>query len=512
MARGVGAILTLVLGMVSAAYFGTSAEKDCYLVAQNVPGLVTTFLAGGLYTALLVTLAAIGRREGLRGQIAFARTTLWHLALVLLPFILLATLGSRLVIAATAPGFGPAQIVLASRLLVLTALGTLGAVAFVVVRCLFETRSRFAVPAIAHLTIGVTALATLVVAAKPLGIFTLAVGPLVGTLLAVLAMWALISRVLKDPSAFQAASPVAADRALYRRTFWVAFLPMTLGANLGPINILVDNAFASFLPPGNITLLGFAFVIISNAELLTTYSLAEISFPRMATAALDGSGELARILKRSVRYMTLLTAPIAVGIVVFGLPLSRFLFERGRFGPDSTAGVARLLAFYSPEVVFMGYVVLFTRVLFARQKAVPVAAVALGAILANAALDYLLMKPLGAAGIALATTLVTILQFAVFLPMVRREVGALGGLDEIRRLVRIAGSAVLMGLTVLLFSVAFERTFDLGSQWARFLEVLAGLAIGGLSYVALLRWMGLEEVEVLVKRAIERLAGGGAAG
>jgi len=54
-------LLFLVLGVMSAACFGTSLQKDCYLVAQTIPGLLTTFLVGGVYTSLLVV-----RMESLR--------------------------------------------------------------------------------------------------------------------------------------------------------------------------------------------------------------------------------------------------------------------------------------------------------------------------------------------------------------------------------------------------------------------------------------------------------------
>ena len=45
-ARTLGSILAHILGVLSAAYFGTGADKDSYLAAQTIPRLLTTVLLG----------------------------------------------------------------------------------------------------------------------------------------------------------------------------------------------------------------------------------------------------------------------------------------------------------------------------------------------------------------------------------------------------------------------------------------------------------------------------------
>ena len=95
--------LALVLGMLSATYFGTSVAKDCYLVAQTIPNLISTLLMGGVYGNLLVSLAAVGRREGISGQRRFARRTLWQLTLWLTPCILVVLAGAGFLTSLIAP-------------------------------------------------------------------------------------------------------------------------------------------------------------------------------------------------------------------------------------------------------------------------------------------------------------------------------------------------------------------------------------------------------------------------
>jgi len=505
-ARVLGAVLAIVQGVLSARYFGASSEKDSYLVAQAIPGLVTTFLVGGVYATLLVSLAEIGRREGIAGQHSFARRTLRHVTLALAPFLAVAFLVPRLIVSWTAPGFGPPSVNLAASLLRITALGALGTIVFTGTRCVYEARYQFVVPAFIGLLTPLVSLLILVTLVGRIGIFSLAVGPLLGVGLAVGLLAALLRKTLVDPPGFVAVPATAADRSLQARRFWMALVPMSVGANFGQINLLVDNAFGSYLPTGSITMLGFAFVIVSNAQLLTTSSLAEVAFPRLAAAALGSRDDLLATLRSNLRYMVLATAPIGAGAVAFGKPLVRLLFQRGQFGPESTAGVARVLTFYAPGIVFSGYLALYTLVLVARKRYAQVAWTSMGAVLINAVLDYVLIKPLALGGIALATTCVTLFHVLLVAPFVRRQVPVLRHRGDTSFDLRAILSAVIMGLVVWAGATLFERRFDTSSEAVRLVEVIGGLGLGAAAYVGLLHAMRLDEARTLARRILASLA------
>jgi len=499
--------LSLVLGMLSATFFGTSVEKDCYLVAQTIPNLVSALLLGGLYGNLLVSLAEVGRREGISGQKRFARQMLWHLTLLMTPGVLVAIAGARFLIASIAPGLGPGQIDLGAALLRISVFALAAGVYFTVIRCLFEARGRFVAPYFTSVLVNLVSLLILVLLVRKIGIFALAAGPVLGGGIAVVLLYLLTGKTLRDPIGF---SPAPVDRAIrdrQQRRFWAAFLPMSIAGNIGPINLLVDNAFASFLRAGSITTLGFAFVIVSNAEMLTSLSLAEVAFPRLAAAAQAGREELAATLRSSQRYMLIVTAPLSAGVLVFGAPVARLLFERGQFLPESTMMVAKLLACYAPEILFMGYLVLLSRVLFATRRLAPLAWTSAGAIAANALLDYLLIEPFGLPGIALATTGVALLHVLLLVPLVRREVGDLQGRGDGLFMVKIVMSAAIMGAVVLVWATLFERFADVRSETLRLVEVAVGIGLGGGIYTALMHALRIAEARDLFQRLLRLTVG-----
>jgi putative peptidoglycan lipid II flippase len=505
-ARVLATFLALLLGMLSARYFGASASKDSYLIAQTIPNLITTLLTGGVYTSLLVTLMEIGRREGITGQAGFTWRTLGSLTLALTPFLLPAILVPRLLIDMVAPGFDAERLELSSHLLPVTAVTALVALCFLIVRCLFQTRSHFVLPNFVYLVIPLTSLVTLVALVGRVGIFALALGPLLGSALALALLSLMIPASLKDPPDFVADQEPDEVRVARRRRFWLALLPMSVGANFGQINLMVDNAFASYLPAGSITLLGFAFVIVSNTELLTTLSFAEVVFPRLASAALRGPEELMDTVRWGLRYMVLMTAPLASGALAFGLPLVRLLFQRGEFDARDALGVAKLLGCYGFEIFFMGFLVLFSRVLFALKRFALVTWTSATGILANALLDFLLMKPFGVYGIALATTCVALLHALLLAPLVRREVPSLYTPEDTRFVVKVVSSAALMGGLVFLWAWVCERNLDLSRDTMRLAEVGTGLLLGGVSYVTILHAMGIDEARAVVRRIAGSLA------
>jgi len=478
--------------MLSAAYFGTSVDKDCYLVAQTLPLLLSTVLMSGVYGLVLVALAEIGPNEGVAGQLRLVRTTLRQLGMVLIPLCLVATLFPRPIIAVMAPGFRPELVELSGRLLPFTMFTMVGTLGFAVLRALFASRHQFALPGFVNLLVGITAILTLLLLVGRLGIFAQALGQFLGTLVSAVVLGAAAFLFLKDPRGFVPKSHESATHG--GRGLWRDILPISIGANFGQVNLLVDNAFASFLPAGNITRLGFASVIFSNAEILTIFSLAEVAFARFTAADRRSAAALEEELGMNLRYMLLLAAPIAFGCLVFGVPMARLLFERGEFGPDSTAGVARILACLAPEIVFMGYFACFWRILFARRRIWILVGTSLGAMSLNATLNLLLMRPLGVSGIALSTSCVTAMFAVILGALVHREGLRVFSNGDWSFILRVLAGAAIMGAAVFAWSLAFERGVDVGAEPARLFEFVGGLTLGALVYSVALQLQGIRAI------------------
>jgi putative peptidoglycan lipid II flippase len=498
--------LTVVLGILSAAYFGAGLEKDAYVVAQTIPNLLSATLIGGLYSMLIVRLAEV--YEGGSGQRRMVLRALGQAALVLLPLVALTAAVPQIFLRLVAPGFGAEQVALSGHLLVI-AMFTAGAtVSFHVIRALHNAHHEFILPGLATVLGGVLCLVTLMALVGRLGIYALALGPLVGTALGAAALWLATRRYVALAPSAPADTTMAPPQAA---SVWRGFFSMSIGSNFGQVNLLVDNAFASFLPVGSITRLGFASVITSNAELITIFSLAEVALPRFTAATRRGLAAFNGELRAQMRYMLLVTAPIATGCLTFGEPIVRLLFERGAFGADSTPLVARTLACFAPEILFMGYFAVFWRALVALGRTRAILWTSIGAMALNALLDAVLMGPLGTAGIALATSGVTT-AFALLLGFLLRRRGCivLPG-SELPFIFKVAGSALVMGIGVHGWRLLVEGTLDITLESARMLEVAGGLAVAAGIYATCLHLLRVAELADLLGRLTRLVPGRGRA-
>lgn len=499
--RALSQILTLVLGVLSAAQYGASMEKDCYVLAQTLPTLLGTILTGGIYSLLIAALTEIAPRQGIAGQRAFLIKALGQLSIVLLPLGVAALAFPAPLVGFIAPGFGPSQIHLSSRLLPLAMFGMIGSVYFMFVRALFNVRHQFAAPGFVNLVPGVVSIGTLILAAPSLGIFALALGPVIGFGLATFILSTLAFRLLRDPGGTVPSSRSVSAAASPKSNFWRDFLPMSIGANFGQVNLLVDNAFISFLPPGTITQLGFASVVVTNASALTIYSLAEVALPRFAAAILEGRERLSHVVRTDLRYMLVLTAPISFGCLAFGRPLTRLLFERGQFGPESTEAVARILAWLAPGILFLGYQAIFWRALVAQRRLRALLWISLAGMGLNGLLDFVLVRWMGVEGIALSTSLVTTLLSALFAVATVRGGVAVAARGDALFAARVLLSAAVMGAAVYGLTILFERTCDVSREQTRLVEVGGGLLIGAGIYALFLRLLGVAIVAEVARRA-----------
>ena len=125
----------------------------------------------------------------------------------------------------------------------------------------------------------------------------------------------------------------------------------------------------------------------------------------------------------------------------------------------------------------------------------------------NLALNLLLMRPLGHLGLALATSLTSIVNLAQLAFYLRRRVGPIEGARIANTLVRMIGAGGLVAATCGL------GLWATGGRWHRgagpeLITVLAGMAVGFVGIWAGLRWFRVEErgvVDDLLHSAVARL-------
>jgi putative peptidoglycan lipid II flippase len=418
--------LGAVREMFVARHFGTSDQVDAFVLALAVCTFVFGVVAPPAGGALVPTYVALRDREGpAEAERLFSTTMLASAALFAVTAAVVAA-ALPILLPILTPQFSPEKRHLTATL---TAWLLPGFALSGLTTCwtgVLNAHGRFAAPAAAAAVVPVTAIAALVRFGHAWGISALVVGLVAGYALEA----AIVAAVLRARRL----------RVLPRwwrevrgfRTVLGQYAPMVAGSLIMGGNPIIDQVMAARLAPGSVAALGYGAKVYSFAAGIATVALSAAIFPHYAalTASRDWD-RLSRTIRDWAVLVLVVTVPATIVGVVFSEDLVRLLFQRGAFTAADTLVTARIQAFYMLQAPFhLGSIVLVRFVTASNGNRFLVWVSSLNAV-ANVIGNYVLSARLGVAGIALSTSLVQALAFAVLLLHVRRRLRLLRGTDPL---------------------------------------------------------------------------------
>ena len=231
--------------------------------------------------------------------------------------------------------------------------------------------------------------------------------------------------------------------------FFKNFFPAIWGNSTLQIMSFLDTWLASFLIAGSISFLYYANRIFQLPLALFAIALSIAIFPSVSKKikAKDEPQALKEFKKGFWILLYLLTAS-TVGGIIFSKEIIWLLFEHGAFTRGNTIEVGQVLQMYMIGLIPYGLNKLFALWLYANLQQLKAAKIATISLIVYAILAFLLIKPLEAQGLALAsslTGLVTLLLTVKYFGLHR--------VKEIVDLKRILQFALIIAIyaTILLF-------------------------------------------------------------
>jgi putative peptidoglycan lipid II flippase len=200
-------------------------------------------------------------------------------------------------------------------------------------------------------------------------------------------------------------------------------VPAVLGGAVYQINILAGTLLASLLAEGSISYLYYADRLVEFPLGVVAMAGATAALPSMAREAAAGNTRaLAETFAYAFRLVSFVTIPAMTGLILLGEPIVALLFMRGEFGMVDVRLTAQALSYYAIGLWAFATVRLAVAAFFALQDSRTPLRAATMSILANILLGLLLMKPLAHSGMALATSLASLLNLAILLALLQRKI------------------------------------------------------------------------------------------
>ena len=185
------------------------------------------------------------------------------------------------------------------------------------------------------------------------------------------------------------------------------YLPLVAGASVMGGTALVDGAMAATLAPGSAAALHYGNKVVAAALTVGAGALGTVVLP--VFSRLIGArdwGAVRRVVRTYSLLILLVTVPAALALCVLSEPLVRLIFERGEFTAADTRLVGRVQALYALQIPFYVLGILFVRLISAAAANRVLLFGSLLNLTLNVVLNYVFMRRLGVAGIALSTACV----------------------------------------------------------------------------------------------------------
>jgi putative peptidoglycan lipid II flippase len=283
----------------------------------------------------------------------------------------------------------------------------------------------------------------------------------------------------------------------------VLMAPVTFGAGVYQVNVMLDVVFASFLPTGAISYLYYADRVAQLPLGVIGIAIGTALLPRISRQIRTGrEAESIADQNRAMEGALLLTLPAAAALAIAAVPITAVLFGRGAFGMDETRATAAALAAFAAGLPAQVLVKVLAPGFYAREDTATPVKIAVFAMLLNAAVALSLMPFIAHVGIAVATSVAGWFNALMLWLMLHRRGHFVVDRRLKERTLRIIGATILMGAAVGLVDAALAPSFagSLGLRLAALAAVIAaGLAAFGIAALAL-GAAKPAEVRMLLKR------------
>lgn len=244
------------------------------------------------------------------------------------------------------------------------------------------------------------------------------------------------------------------------KAFFKQFLPALLGSSTAQIASFLDTLIASFLASGAISYLYYANRIFQLPLAIFAIAASSALFPTIAKAVKNSqNNEALSLMKKAFWFLFIALCLCVVGGIMLKDEIIWLLFERGKFGREDTLAVANVFAMYLVGLLPFGLARIFSLWLYAHKMQGRAAKISAISLLCGVGFSLILMHPLGAMGLALASSLGGFVYFILTLRVF--------GLNQFALMVKnvkgLALLAIMVGFLVVVLNMFkyYEKSFGI---------------------------------------------------
>jgi putative peptidoglycan lipid II flippase len=487
LAKVIGFLRELVL----ASSYGASMYSDAYLIAISIPTVIFTSIGVAIGTTFIPMYFDINNGLGKRSALKFTNNIL---NMVIVLCILLSIVGFIFIeplVKIFAFGFEPDVFNITVKFTKILILGIVFTGMSNVMTSYLQVNNNFIIPGFANIPYNIIIIISIILSVK-YNPDIMVWGTLIGIVFQFIFQFPFATKC-----GFKYKFSLNFKDEHIKKTIWLLG-PVLIGVAVNQINVAVDKALASTLVEGSISALNYANKLNAFIIALFISTLSAVIYPTLSKLSSENNKEkFIDAISSSVNSVILLVIPISVGAMVLSTPIVRVLFKRGAFDERATYMTAIALVFYSVGMVGFGLRDILGKVFYSLQDTkTPMINGAMAMVL-NIILNLILVKFMGHAGLALATSISSIICIFLLFRSLKKKIGYFGQDKIAKATIKSLVAAIVMGIVTFFAYKVLVGLLGLGFI-AEVVSLFGATGIGAIVYCILVIALKVEEVSVII--------------
>lgn len=498
----VATIIAKILGfgreLVLASSYGASMYSDAYITAINIPVVIFTIIGTTLSTVLIPMYFEVRENEGDTASLKFINN-IFNIVIVICTFLaIIGFIFAEELVKLFAIGFKDETLIVTVKYTKIIIIGIIFTGLSYVMSAYLQIKDKFIIPGLVTVPRNMAIIISIIMSVN-INPDIMIWGALIGSLLEFLFQ---IPFAYKNGYRYK---PYFNLRESYIKKILVLITPVLIGVAVNQINVMVDKTLASTLVEGSISALNYANKLNGFVIGIFITSVAAVIYPTLSRLlSKKNNEEFIKYVSSSINSVIVLIIPISIGAIVLADPIVRLLFQRGEFNLAAVKMTSIALVMYSIGMTAAGLRDLLNRVFYSlKDTKTPMVngAMSMGM---NIILNFILVKYFKIAGLALATSISSIICIVFLLVSLEKKIGYFGQDKIFKTTIKSIIAAIIMGFGT--YTSYNYLNIYLDNEFIfEFMKLIISIIIGIIIYGVMIISLKVEEVNSIISIVKKRM-------
>lgn len=406
-------ILVFFKEVIFARRFGVSIEADIFLISIQIPLIIYAVLNVAISSALMPKFLKI-KKESTDIANNYLRNIITFFSIVTTIIVFIIILFTNEVVSLFAPTYDGETLSITVRLTRFTSLSLIFVNLSNIYKAIHNSFESFFIPVISGFFNGLLIILFIIIFPES-GIN----GPIYALVLSYILQYIFLKFFINKYFKYKVYLNLNDNNLVDTLKI---MLPIMIGVGVGEINRVIDRILATGLEIGSVSALNYASKITTVVSLLFISAVSIVGFQKLTLFYVNKKiDEFNILISKVFAFILILSFPATFGLIYFSKDVIYLVYEGGTFNNTDTLFTSSILIFYSIGIVFVLLREVISKVFYAVSDSKTVMLNSSIGIISNIILNIILVRYLGAIGLALATSISSmIIALLLFMTYIKR--------------------------------------------------------------------------------------------